>query len=158
DGGRYGDQQPHDRVGADRRPTTRYRKEGVTMSCISDAWGTVKGWAGDAWGYVSGKEDAQTVQAPEIDESRFALGRGRNRHSSEAMADRFLDQALAMSKSGQSALRREAAEPASLATQQGRLGFQGWRGQRQAIRRAAGADAASPALAQLQAGQDAALR
>lgn len=124
---------------------------------VSNAWGGVKGAAKSVGGYITGKEDAQTVQAPEMDESRFHQGGGREQHSAEAMAEKYRRQANALGVSTNEAQRRAGPGQVQQADALSGQALGQWQDSRAGILDAANQRGPSAAQAQLQAGQDRAM-
>src|SRR5690606_38911239 len=131
--------------------------DAMAFGWVKDAWDGVKDVAKSVGGYITGKEDAQTVQAPEMDESRFRQGGGREQHSSEQRANAYWRQAEALGIRPQDAQSRGAAPQVDQANQLSRQALGQWQDSRAGILDAANQRGPSAAQAQLQAGQDRAM-
>lgn len=128
------------------------------MAIWDDAWKGVKGAAKSVAGYITGKESAQTVQAPEIHQGQFQQGAGRGQHSAEQRANEYWRQANALGIRSADAQTRSAAPQVSQANQLSGRALAQWQGSRDRILREAYQQGPSQAEAQLQAGQDAAMK
>lgn len=130
----------------------------MVWGAIKDAAKTVANVPGKAWKGITGTSDSQRVKAPEIDQGRFVYGGGREEHSAGALAADYTRQAEALSAGSRTVGRRRAPRDAAAASAIGRRGFADWQDSRQSILAAAEQQGPSLAEAQLQAGQDAAMR
>lgn len=128
------------------------------MAIWDDAWKGVKGAAKSVAGYITGKESAQTVQAPEINQGQFQQGAGRGQHSAEQRANEYWRQANALGIRSADAQTRSAAPQVSQANQLSGQALAQWQGSRDRILSEAYQQGPSQAEAQLQAGQDAAMK
>src|SRR5690606_31023728 len=109
-------------------------------------------------GYVTGKEDAQTVQAPEIDRTQFQQGGPGGLHSADMRASAYYHQADRFGSRSQDAQNRAAAPQVAQAAALTDQSMGQWQDSRGRILSEAYQRGPSQAEAQLRAGQDAAMR
>ena len=128
------------------------------MAIWDDAWGAVKSVGKSIGGYVTGKEDAQTVQAPEIDRTQFQQGGPGGLHSADQRASEYWRQAGALGMRSQDAQNRGAAPQVAQAAALTDQSMGQWQDSRGRILSEAYQRSPSQAEAQLRAGQDAAMR
>lgn len=128
------------------------------MAIWDDAWGAVKSVGKSIGGYVTGKEDAQTVQAPEIDRTQFQQGGPGGLHSADMRASAYYHQADRFGSRSQDAQNRAAAPQVAQAAALTDQSMGQWQDSRGRILSEAYQRGPSQAEAQLRAGQDAAMR
>lgn len=128
------------------------------MAIWDDAWGAVKSVGKSIGGYVTGKEDAQTVQAPEIDRTQFQQGGPGGLHSADQRASAYYHQANRFGSRSQDAQNRAAAPQVAQAAALTDQSMGQWQDSRGRILSEAYQRGPSQAEAQLRAGQDAAMR
>lgn len=128
------------------------------MAIWDDAWGAVKSVGKSIGGYVTGKEAAQTVQAPEIDRTQFQQGGPGGLHSADQRASEYWRQAGALGMRSQDAQRRGSAPQVAQAAALTDQSMGQWQDSRGRILSEAYQRGPSQAEAQLRAGQDAAMR
>jgi len=123
-----------------------------------DAWGAVKSVGKSVGGYITGKEGAQTVQAPEIDRTQFQQGGPGGLHSADQRASAYYHQADRFGSRSQDAQNRAAAPQVAQAAALTDQSMGQWQDSRGRILSEAYQRGPSQAEAQLRAGQDAAMR
>lgn len=128
------------------------------MAIWDDAWGAVKSVGKSIGGYITGKEDAQTVQAPEIDRTQFQQGGPGGLHSADMRASAYYHQADRFGSRSQDAQNRAAAPQVAQAGALADQSMGQWQDSRGRILSEAYQRGPSQAEAQLRAGQDAAMR
>lgn len=128
------------------------------MAIWDDAWGAVKSVGKSVGGYITGKEGAQTVQAPEIDRTQFQQGGPGGLHSADMRASAYYHQADRFGSRSQDAQTRAAAPQVAQAGALADQSMGQWQDSRGRILSEAYQRGPSQAEAQLRAGQDAAMR
>lgn len=128
------------------------------MAIWDDAWGAVKSVGKSVGGYITGKEGAQTVQAPEIDRTQFQQGGPGGLHSADQRASAYYHQADRFGSRSQDAQNRAAAPQVAQAAALTDQSMGQWQDSRGRILSEAYQRGPSQAEAQLRAGQDAAMR